>query len=305
MVEYVNREERKNGKFDIIHGHDWMIYDALEKLNDHTTIIGFHSTEKGRVGRIVGEISERIVEKERVAGEIADKVVTVSGVMKSELEGLYGFPPEKVHVVPNGSFTQDLEKDIDSGILKEEYGFDESEPLVMFLGRMEYQKGPDVLVEAMPHILNYRNDANFVMAGKGGMMEQVESKIRDFGISDKVKMAGYISEEEKLDLLNATDVVCIPSRNEPFGLVLFEAWAAGDAVVASNVGGLGENIDNFENGIKTRPDPQPLAWGTNFVIDDSGLVERLGRKGKKKLKEFRWDRIARRIVLIYEEALSG
>ncbi len=303
LVEYLKREERKHGRFDVIHGHDWMVVDALERLKEHPTIMSFHSTEHGRVGEIVSDISKNIVEKEKLAGSVADKVVTVSGAMKQELESLYEFPSEKVHVVPNGSFAQNLEKDIDPGTIKEEYGFDETDPLVMFLGRMEYQKGPDVLVEAMPHILDYNEDTNFLMVGKGGMKEYVENKIRGLGVSDKVRMTGYVSEEEKVDLLNASDVVCIPSRNEPFGLVLFEAWAAGNAVVASNVGGLGENIDNFVDGIKTRPNPQPLAWGNNFALDDPNLIRRLGRRGKKKLREFRWDRIARRLVLIYEEAL--
>lgn len=298
MIDDIRKVENKSGKFDVIHGHDWMVADALEKLQDHYRVMSFHSTEQGRT---VGGGSKRIAEKEWLGGYVSNKVLTVSQAMKSELEEIYQIPSEKIHVVPNGCFIQDMVKDVDPGRIKEKYDIHPLAPMILFLGRMTYQKGPDIMLDAIPHVFDYRGDAEFVLVGDGEMRWYLEMRANQLGISHSTRFLGYLPDEDKLDLLNATDVVCIPSRNEPFGLVLFEAWAAGDAVVASNVGGLRENIDNFVNGIKTTPSPQPIAWGINFAIDNPELVRRLGREGKKKLREFRWDRICRKLRVIYRD----
>lgn len=302
LTERVREVEDESEEFNIIHGHDWLVADALHELESHNIVMSFHSTEHGRVGEISKGISSKIAGKEWLGAHIADEVTTVSDPMREELVRHYGVPAEKIHVVPNGCFFEDLEKKVDPGVIKEGYDIHPLTPLILYLGRLEYQKGPDIMVEAIPHVLEHRGDAFFIIAGKGEMKPQLEKRIEELGVSDRVRMPGYVSEEGKLDYLNASDIVCIPSRNEPFGLVLFEAWSAGDAVVASNVGGLGENIDNFVNGIKTDPEPKPIAWGINFAIDDPELVKRFGREGKEKLKEFRWDRIGKELLVIYEAA---
>lgn len=299
FAERVREVENNTGRFDVIHGHDWMVADALEKLQDRPTVMSFNSTEHGRTN---GSESGKKAEKEWLGGYVSDKVLTVSETMKSELVDLYQIPADKIHVVPNGTLTQDLEEEVDPGEIKDGYGIPPLTPVVPFLGRLAYQKGPDILLDAIPQVLDYRSEVEFLVAGDGEMRDYLESKAGRMGVSHSTSFLGYVSEEEKIDLLNASDLVCMPSRNEPFGLVLFEAWAAGTAVVASNVGGLGENVDNFVNGIKTKPIPEAIGWGVNFALEDPEQVQRMGRKGKSKLDEYRWDRIGRELRIIYEEA---
>jgi len=100
---------------------------------------------------------------------------------------------------------------------------------------MEYQKGPDMLVDAMPMVVANKWDARFIMAGEGSMKHQLEEQARRMGLP--VKFLGYIPDSEYVRLLHASDVIVIPSRNEPFGLVLLEAWSAKRPVVACDVGG--------------------------------------------------------------------
>ena len=124
------------------------------------------------------------------------------------------------------------------------YGIHPLAPLVLFVGRLTYQKGPDLLMQAIPSILTKRWDVQFIFAGTGDMRGYLEGMAHGL----PVQFPGYVPDIDHVSLLNACDLVAIPSRNEPFGLVLTEAWSAERCVVATDVGGLSENIDNYVNG---------------------------------------------------------
>ena len=98
---------------------------------------------------------------------------------------------------------------------------------------MSYQKGPDLLVEAVPLILRERQDARFVFVGEGDMRSFCERRAGELGVKEACRFLGYVSSAEKQELMNACDLVCVPSRNEPFGMIVLEAWDAGKPVVAT------------------------------------------------------------------------
>lgn len=307
MVERFHHVENQFGEFDLVHGHDWISVEALHQLQEegYPSVLTYHSTEYGRNGGEFGDWWEfgEISSKEWYGGYVADRVTAVSNTLKRELMWLYNIPGWKMNVITNGGKLGEYKKDVDPGRVKERYGIHPLAPMILFIGRLEYQKGPDLLVKAIPHVLNNRWDAKFIIAGKGGMRDHLEYLADDLGVSDSVRILGYIPDEEYKDLLNACDMVCIPSRNEPFGLVLYEAWDAEKAVVATHVGGLKENIDNFENGIKIFPYPESVAWGINYIIDDPTGVEKLGKNGKEKLKKSTWPIIASQYEKTYSEIL--
>jgi glycosyltransferase involved in cell wall biosynthesis len=214
--------------------------------------------------------------------------------MKNELMWLYQVPVQKIDVIPNGIVLERYVKKVDSGRVKERYGIHPLAPLILFIGRLAQQKGPDMLMGAVPDILKHRWDAKFIFAGDGGMRGHLEYLSRLFNVSSSVRILGYVSQEEYLDLLNACDIVCVPSRNEPFGLVLLEAWSARRAVVACDVGGLSENIANFKNGVKVHPTSDSVAWGVNYLINYPVGVKALGEEGYKEVKKrFNWGVIAK------------
>ena len=133
------------------------------------------------------------------------------------------------------------------------------------------------------------------------MRQYLESRAHDL----PVNFVGYIPDSEYIRLLNACDLVVIPSRNEPFGLVLLEAWSAGKCVVASDVGGLGENIDAFVNGIKTEVSPDSLAWGIKTMIDEPWNAGALGIRGRRKVdRVFLWGPIAGRLTDTYARIVA-
>jgi glycogen(starch) synthase len=190
---------------------------------------------------------------------------------------------------------------VDPAEVKRQYGIHPEAPLVFFGGRMTFQKGPDILLAAIPDILKHRWDAHFIFAGEGDMREALQEKARRLPAA----FLGFVPDTAFVNLLNSSDIVAIPSRNEPFGLILTEAWSAERCVVASDVGGLGENIDHFVNGIKVQHDPSSLAEGVNAIIDDRLGMRSLGIAGKKKvLREFLWNRITHRMMDVYGGALG-
>jgi glycosyltransferase involved in cell wall biosynthesis len=168
--------------------------------------------------------------------------------------------------------------------------------MVLFIGRLVFQKGPDLFIEAVRQVCQSHWDTKVIVAGDGGMMQFLRERAKDL----PVNFVGYIPDSEYIRLLNAADVVVIPSRNEPFGLVLLEAWSAEKCVVASNVGGLSENIDAFVNGIKTEPTPESLAWGINTMLSEPWNAGALGIRGRKKVdRVFLWGPITQKLTDTY------
>lgn len=288
--------------FDLLHFHDWHFVEALHRLKDRKTVLSFHSTEFGRNGNKKGGWWEfrEISGKEWYGAYIAGRVVAVSETLRREVMDLYHVPRWKVDVVRNGIDPRHYGRGVDRGEVKQEYGIHPYAPLVFFGGRLVYQKGPDLLVKAIPSVLKNRWDTQFVFAGEGDMRHWLDRRLRDA----PAQVLGYVEEPEFVRLLNAADIVAIPSRNEPFGLILTEAWSAERCVVASDVGGLSENIEHFVDGVKVPVSSRGIAAGINAVIGDHDLCTTLGRRGREKVeREFRWDAVAGKMLEVYQKVL--
>jgi glycosyltransferase involved in cell wall biosynthesis len=209
---------------------------------------------------------------------------------------LYDIPDWKIDVVANGIVPGHYQADVDPEAVKRRYGFDPDSPLILFVGRLAWQKGPDMLVDAAPHLLREHADGQFAFIGDGQMRHGLETRARSL----PVRFLGRLADAEYVELLNASDIVAIPSRNEPFGLVLLEAWSAGRCVVASDVGGLSENIEHGTDGVKVQPHPDSIGEGLSRVADSPEKALSMGREGLEKVKkEFPWSRVAERMEDAY------
>jgi len=286
--------------FDLLHFHDWHVVDALQRLRNRETIFTYHSTEFGRNGNNFSnewpftEIS-RI---ERYGASIAKHITAVSTALRREAMTLYEIPDWKIDVVHNGIVPDHYQADVDPEAVKRRHGLDPDSPLILFIGRLAWQKGPDMLVDAAPGHLREHADGQFVFVGEGQMRRGLETRARSL----PVRFLGRLSDAEYVSLLNASDIVAIPSRNEPFGLVLLEAWSAGRCVVASDVGGLSENIEHGTDGVKVRPHPDSIARGLSRVADSPEKALAMGREGLDKVKkEFLWGRVGERIEGVYRK----
>lgn len=288
--------------FDLLHFHDWHFYQTLRTFHDRICVLTFHSTEYGRNGGSFGEWFEfkEISAIEKASADIARAIITVSKVTKVELTWLYDVPEHKICIIPNGIDPDLYRIEVHARDVKKRYGIHHLAPLVLFVGRLSWQKGPDILMDAVPHVLARREDVQFILAGTGEMLEMLRERARNL----PVQCIGYVSDREHLELLNAADLICIPSRNEPFGLVLTEAWSAEKGVVASDVGGLSMNIENLIDGIKVPPVAEPLAWGISYSLNNPEFLRSMGIAGRRKVEEqFNWEGIAEKMHHAYIRVL--
>jgi glycosyltransferase involved in cell wall biosynthesis len=305
MVDRFYAVEDTFGKFDIIHGHDWHPVPALDEIKRRSNIpfvITYHSTEWGRNGNCHSDSweSREIAHREWLAGYESSAVITTSGQMQNEIGNLYQIPDEKIEIIGNGVIACPRLA-IDPGRVKERYGIHPLAPVVFFIGRMVHQKGVDLLIAAIPHILRHRWDVKFILAGEGGFRQKYEELARELGVHQSCRFPGYISDYELKELMNACDLLCVPSRNEPFGIVVLEGWSIGKPVVGTTAVDV---IDNFKDGIKAYPHPESIAWCINYMLDNPDLMKKMGETGKRRVEKFyTWDHIAKKTLEVYEKVL--
>ncbi|MDN7023672.1 glycosyltransferase family 4 protein [Methanoculleus sp. FWC-SCC1] len=286
--------------FDVLHFHDWHVVEAMHLLQERDTVFTYHSTEYGRSGNTFGNgwAYREISAKEWYGGLIARRVTAVSATLRSEAMHLYNVPEWKIDVVPNGVVPQEYRAIVNPDEVKTAYGIDPGTPLILFVGRLAWQKGPDILVDAVPTLLEHQQDGQIVFVGDGHMRPALEARSSAL----PVRFLGHASDADHLQLLNAADVVVIPSRNEPFGLVLLEAWSAERCVVASDVGGLAENIEHGTDGVKASPQPESIAEGLISVAGSPDRIAALGREGRRKVdRHFRWETIGATLTETYKK----
>jgi len=140
---------------------------------------------------------------------------------------MYNLPDWKCWVIYNGVQVHKFDGWIDPGPIKQRYGIGPLDPTVLFSGRLSTQKGPDLLLEAVPGLLHYYPGAKFVFAGDGHLRWGLQQRANQVGVSHATRFVGHTSGHALVDLYKACDVVCMPSRNEPFGITALEGWAAG------------------------------------------------------------------------------
>ena len=304
FVDAVFATEDHIGAFDVIHGHDWLTTSALAWIKEgrrRRTIFTMHSTEYGRCGNnFYNGDSERIRHQEWLGTYCADHVIAVSKTLKGETQWIYNVPDDKIDVIYNGVSYWRYDGWLDPADVKRMYGIGPMDPTILFTGRMVYQKGPDLLVEAIPYILNYYPNAKFVFVGDGNMKPGMEAKARDMGVDHATRFLGYKNGWQLVDLYKACDCVCVPSRNEPFGIVLLEAWSAGKPVVACNNGGPSEIIWHDVNGLKIFANPESVAWGLGTIFADFDYARWMGRNGRVAVESvFSWDTVAEEVASVY------
>lgn len=312
MVHFMLETEHfMNTKFDICHAHDWLAAPALINIkhnHDRKCVFTVHSTEFGRCGNnVYGGQSARIRGLENQAMALADKVIGVSGVLCDELKGHYGFEWDKLRCVYNGINCLRYDGNLwDPSEVRGIYGVGPMDPMVLFVGRMATQKGPDILVEAIPSILAARPDAKFVLVGDGYMKNGLVARVHEMGVAGSVCFTGQMSGQPLVDLFKATDLVAIPSRNEPFGIVTLEAWASNKPVVVTKSGGPREFVWHDNDGYLVDTSSDGMAWGICNAFSNFEHARYMGDRGRVKAAfQFSWDNIAENTNNIYDELLPG
>jgi glycosyltransferase involved in cell wall biosynthesis len=306
FVDRVFEVEDLLGRFDIIHAHDWLAANAMiwiKQGRGHKCLLTIHSTEYARCGNSFPQgQSARIRAQERAGTFWADRVIAVSGATQKEVSWMYEVPDRKISVIYNAVNPHRFDQPTDPGADKGRYHIAPLDPTVLFCGRLVWQKGPDLMVEAIPRILRLHPNVKVVFVGEGNMRGTVESRARQLGVAHAVRFLGHRTGDELIRLFKLADVVCVPSRNEPFGIVVLEAWSAHKPVVVTQNGGPNEYVGHDVNGLKIHPSADSVVWGVNRILSDFDRARWMGQNGRKAVEErFVWDLVADQTLAVYRE----
>ena len=296
-------------KIDVFHAHDWLVANAgigLKHIFRKPLLVTMHSTEIGRREGANTDTERMIHDTEAWLTYEAWKVICCSEYMVTHVKWAFGLPSDKLTMIPNGVNTniyKQVEKN-DLELFRGKFALPK-EKLVVFVGRLVYEKGAQVLINAIPKILE-KTDAKFIIVGSGYMKDQLMNIVKSMRLEQKVLFTGFIDEVTLIKLQICADVSVVPSLFEPFGIVALEAMAAKSPVVVSDTGGLSEIVEHEVTGVKVYPNnPESLAWGVTNLLLNQKYRNRIAENAYVKvLEKYNWNKIARQTKGIYETVLG-
>ncbi|HUV41957.1 MAG TPA: glycosyltransferase family 4 protein [Sedimentisphaerales bacterium] len=282
-------------EFDIIHAHDWMTYPgaiAVAKSMGKPLIVQVHSTEFDRSGE---NVNQKIYDIEREGMHAAAKVIAVSNYTKNIITRHYGVAAEKVEVVYNG-----IEH---TGNAPAQPMVGKNDKVVLFLGRITMQKGPEYFLAAAKKVLEVTKDAKFVMAGDGDMLYRMIEFAAGLGIGHKVLFTRFLRGSDVDKIYQMAQLYVMPSVSEPFGIAPLEALQHNVPVLISKTSGIAEIL---RHALKVD------FWDINEMANKIAAVLRYGplrdalcQNGRYETYNLRWEESAAKVNRIYRQTLMS
>jgi glycosyltransferase involved in cell wall biosynthesis len=302
IFEEVDRYARKvatlfaDESFDVIHAHDWMTFPAgilLSELTGKPLIVQVHSLERDRSGN---STNPRIDEIERWGTQRAHAVIAVSYYTKNLIASQHKVPQEKIYVVHNGVYQSQVVQSYKKNQVRDS-------KLVLFLGRVTFQKGPDYFVEAAAKVVPVVPNVLFVMAGSGDMLAPMMRKVSELGITKNFFFPGFLRGQEVEQMFSLADVYVMPSVSEPFGISALEAISHETPVIISKQSGVSEVLSHA---LKVD------FWDVNKLADlivntllHKELRQDIVSMAKEELKRLHWDAAAKKVNDVYRKVIAG
>ncbi len=292
LAAWISREEQ----FDIIHAHDWMTYPAgmaVSALSGRPLVVHIHSTEFDRSGE---HVNQMVYDIERQGMHAADKVIAVSHLTKNIVVSRYAVPEDKVEVVYNAI-------DRDNGVVGfVNPGISKDEKIVLFLGRITMQKGPEYFLAAAKKVLEIMDNVKFVMAGSGDMIRRTIEMAAEMGIGHKVLFTGFLRGKDVDRVFQMADLFVMPSVSEPFGLVPLEALRNDVPVIISKQSGVAEVLTHA---LKVDFwDINEMANKIVAVLRHPPLHSTLREHGNFEVRKLNWNSSAQQVMDVYRSARS-
>ncbi len=278
--------------FDVIHAHDWMTFLAgveVKKATGKPLVVHLHASQYDRAG---ADARGWIYDLEKYGMEQADRVIPVSRYTGDIVVGHYGIDPKKVRPVHNGA------DPVDAFVTKKKF----PEKLVLFLGRLTAQKGPEFFLEIATKVLEQNRDVRFVVAGTGEKLRPLIETGAFRGLGGHFHFTGFLNKEKVNDLLSMTDVYCMPSVSEPFGLSALEAAQFGIPAVISKQSGVAEVLKGAL--VADFWDVDLMAKHINDLLTDDEMRARVVEQAEKDIAASTWDAAAAKVLDIYREIVQ-
>lgn len=286
--------------FDVIHAHDWLAFPAglaAQAVSGRPLVVHVHATEFDRGGG--NGVNQQVYNIEREGMQQAQKVITVSDWTKQMVIKHYGVAPEKIEVVHNGIEVNGFSP-LPAALQKLRAA---GHKIVLFVGRITLQKGPDYFVRAAQKVLAYEPKTLFVMVGSGDMEGQVIRLVSELGLGDKFIFPGFLRGEELNQIYQSADLYVLPSVSEPFGITPLESVANGTPVLISKQSGVSEVL---AHALKVDFwDVDEMANQIIAVLHHPALHHLLSEYGKQEVGKITWGLAARKCLDIYNNLLGA
>jgi glycogen(starch) synthase len=290
--------------FDVIHGHDWLVASAcdhLAKLLRAPLVMTIHATEYGRHQGWVDKHPQSYIHGvENWITNRADRVITCSHYMRDHVADIYDLEESRVSVIPNGIDPVDLQPVEDLEAMRASFAKPD-ERLIVLVGRLVYEKGFQLALEALPGLIERLGNVRFLVAGSGTHEEQLREQATRLGLDEHGTFLGWIGDDVLHSLYRIADLCVVPSLYEPFGLVALEAMASGCPCIVADTGGLREIVPSdgrvglrFNGG-----DAEHLAVMIERLLTDDVLRDRLVAEASEHVLSFDWADVARQTVALY------
>lgn len=317
-VARLNRAQARAGRTllrswrpDVVHAHDWVAAAAgvsIARAAGMPLVATIHATEAGLWnGWLTKPLSRKRHDMEAWLVREAARTIVCSAAMREEVSAALAVPTNdlvQVHnaVDPAAWHTTGRQRDE----IRHRAGIPADAPLLVLAGRVEWEKGGDVAVRALPHIRRAHPGTNLVIAGSGSQRPTLTDLARRQRVARAVRLTGHLDQPAVAALLGTADVALVPSSYEPFGLVALEASAAGTPVVAGAAGGLPEIVTHGENGLLVPPrDPRALADAVTGLLADPDYAAGLVRTAQRAIEAwYVWPITARETEKVYHEAVA-
>lgn len=285
--------------FDVIHAHDWMTYPAgaaAARASGKPLVAHVHACEFDRAGE---HGNPAIVELERKGLAAADRVVCVSHYTAEAVARRYRVAKHKIRVVHNAVLPGETPapRPIGRGPARAK-----ADPVVLFLGRVTYQKGPSFFLEAAARVVKALPRVRFVVAGSGDLLPSIVERAASMGLARHVRFTGFLAGSDVERMYRAADVYVMPSVTEPFGIAPLEAMALDVPVIVSRNSGVAEVL---RSALKVDfGDVTDLADKIVALLTRPALRAALVEEGRRELVDMRWERRAERLIDVYNEAAA-
>ena len=292
--------------FDLVHGHDWLVAVAGDHLANRfrcPLVVTIHATEYGRhQGWVTNHPQSHIHGVERWMANRADRVITCSHYMRGHVADVYGLEEDRISVIPNGIDPLDLQPVGDLDELRARFAAPD-ERLVLLVGRLVYEKGFQLALDALPGLIERLGNVRFLVAGSGTHEQALRDQARALGLDEHGTFLGWIGDDALHSLYRIADLCVVPSIYEPFGLVALEAMASGCPCIVADTGGLREIVPGDESvGLRFNGgDAEHLAVMVERLLTDEPLRDRMVAEASEHVLRFDWADVARQTAAVYAE----
>jgi glycogen(starch) synthase len=289
--------------FDLVHGHDWLVAvagDHLAKRFRCPLAVTIHATEYGRhQGWVDKHPQSHIHGVENWMANRAERVIACSAYMREHISDIYGIEEKRIAVIPNGIDPADLVPVDDLETLRSHFAAPDDR-LVLLVGRLVYEKGFQLALEALPGLIERVGNVRFIVAGSGTAEQELREQATRLGLDDHGAFVGWIGDDVLHSLYRIADLTVVPSIYEPFGLVALEAMASGCPCLVADTGGLREVVPNDDVGLRFHSrDADSLGQMAERLLTDSELRDRLVAEASEHVLTFDWADVARQTTEIY------